>query len=69
MEKESTKFNLTLEESAGMTLNERLYHAGLIDAFDKALAEQNESELKLILKKVNFGSEYREFIIKQLLNN
>lgn len=60
---------LTESEAAGMTVNERLYLAGLMESFDKALAERNETEIKHILKKVYFSPEDREAITKQLLDN
>ena len=49
---EDIKFNLTSEQAVGITVNERLYLAGLIESFDKAIAEQNKKELKIILEKV-----------------
>ncbi len=42
---------------AGMTVNERLFVAGLMDSFDKAVADNNKEEVILILKKVNLNSE------------
>jgi hypothetical protein len=42
---------LSKEEAAGMTVNERLYAAGLLDAFDAATARRDEAELRRILAK------------------
>jgi len=37
---------------AGMTVNERLYASGLLDEFEKAVAEQNTGEAIRILREV-----------------
>lgn len=37
---------------AGMTVNERLYVAGLMDKFDQAVKEKNVSKVRTILKEV-----------------
>jgi len=37
---------------SGMTVNERLFHAGLLDDFDKSIEEQDKTKLVLILEKV-----------------
>jgi hypothetical protein len=37
---------------AGMTVNERLYVSGLLDAFEKAVGEKNTNEAVRILKEV-----------------
>lgn len=37
---------------AGMTVNERLYVSGLLDEFEKAVAEKNSDEAIRILKEV-----------------
>jgi hypothetical protein len=37
---------------AGMTVNERLYASGLLDAFEKAVREKNTDEAIRILKEV-----------------
>jgi molecular chaperone GrpE (heat shock protein) len=36
----------------GMTVNERLYVSGLLDAFEKAVSEKNTDEAVRILKEV-----------------
>ena len=37
---------------AGLTVNERLYVSGLLDEFEKAVAERNSDEAIRILKEV-----------------
>lgn len=51
-----------------MTVNERLYLSGLLDAFDKASAQGNKVELKTILEKVYLSPEAIEAIIEQELS-
>jgi hypothetical protein len=59
---------LTEKEVSGMTVNERLYLSGLLDAFDKASAQGNKVELKTILEKVYLSPEAIEAIIEQELS-
>ncbi len=61
------KKELTEKEALGMTVNERLYHAGLMNDFDKALAQKDKSRLKTILEKVYLSPEDIQFIFEQLL--
>jgi hypothetical protein len=61
------KKELTEKEVAGMTVNERLWVANLMNDFDKATAERNESEMKAILEKVYLSSENIEAIINKHL--
>jgi hypothetical protein len=49
----------------GMTVNERLYVSGLMDAFDKAVEEKNVDRVRSILEKV----ELTEESIKPILEN
>ena len=42
---------------AGMTVNERLYLSGLMEAFDKAVKSRNYAEVVAILKKVELTDE------------
>jgi hypothetical protein len=51
---------------AGMTVNERLYVSGLIDEFDKAVAEKNIDEAIRILKKVELTDVSIKPILEQL---
>jgi len=60
---------LTEEEAAGMTVNERLYLSGLMEDFDKAAAERSRSELKSILEKLYLDQESVEAIIRSVLEN
>ena len=57
------------DDFAGMTVNERLFVAGLMDSFDKAIAENNKEEVILILKKVNLNSETIEANLKSIFKN
>ena len=50
----------------GMTVNERLYVSGLIDAFDKAVEEKKTDEVISILRKVELTDESIEPILKNL---
>ena len=61
------KRQLSEEEASAMTVNERLHFSGLLDDFDKAVAEQNAEEVKHILQRLYINSEDIEFITKQLL--
>ena len=38
------------DELGGMTVNERLWHCGLLDSFDAAIKEKNRSEAISILE-------------------
>lgn len=49
-----------------MTLNERLYHSGKMDAFDKALEEKDSCKILQILKEVEVSEESTLFIFKEL---
>lgn len=62
MEKE-----LTEKEALGMTVNERLWHTGLMKDFDEALAQKDKPRLKAILDKVHISPEDIQFIFEQLL--
>jgi hypothetical protein len=50
---------------AGMTVNERLYVSGLLDAFEKAVSEKNTIEAVRILKEVELTEENIEPILKK----
>ena len=54
---------------AGMTVNERLFIAGLLDDFDKAAHAKNEEEIRVILAKVDLGYESANEIIEWVKNS
>lgn len=51
---------------AGMTVNERLYASGLMDAFDKAVGEKNTAEVVRILHMVELGEDSIKPILEHL---
>ncbi len=61
------KKDLTEKEALGMTVNERLYVAGLIDDFDEAVSQNNKLSLKFILEKIYLSPENIQVIIEQSL--
>ena len=61
------KKDLTEKEALGMTVNERLYVAGLIDDFDEAVSQNNKLRLKFILEKIYLSPENIQVIIEQSL--
>ena len=50
----------------GMTVNERLYVGGLMDAFDEAVEEKNVDRIRIILKKIELTEESIQPILEQL---
>jgi len=50
----------------GMTVNERLYVSGLMDAFDKAVKEKDIPKVKSILENVELNEESIKPILKAL---
>ena len=65
----SIPHDLTPEESAGMTVNERLYIAGLLNAYEDAIEQRNEGELRHISKKIHLSPENIEVLIEKYINN
>ncbi|HKC62377.1 MAG TPA: hypothetical protein VKB86_02010 [Pyrinomonadaceae bacterium] len=61
------KKKLTEKEAGAMTVNERLFMAGLFDDFDKAIAERDIPKLESILRSVYLSPENIRAIIKQVL--
>ena len=57
------KDKLTKEQASGMTLNERLFVAGLMHDFDKARNEGDKVKLRIILEKVFLPSDDIDFVI------
>ncbi|AMR33692.1 hypothetical protein A0256_20780 [Mucilaginibacter sp. PAMC 26640] len=45
------------DQYKGMTVNERLYVAGLIDDFYEAIKDRDVNKVIVILKKVELGDE------------
>ena len=61
------KKELSEKEASGMTVNERLFAADLIDDFDDAVAQNDKPKLKSILEKIYLSPENIQTIIMQLL--
>ncbi len=61
--------NLDKKDAAGMTVNERLYLAGSLDDFDKAVTQNDKSKMQSILEKVYFSQKDAELIVQQLLES
>lgn len=55
-------------EFAGMTTNERLYAAGLIDEFDEAAKRRDSGKMNELLTQVDLGSQ-AEWITGTTLSN
>lgn len=47
-----------------MTVNERLYHSGLMDDFDKAIKLRDMQKAKSILDRLELGEENVKAILK-----
>ena len=58
---------LTEQAAGGMTVNGRLWAAGLMESFDQAVARKDRVELQNILKQVYVPSRDAEVIINQVL--
>jgi hypothetical protein len=58
---------LTEQAAGGMTVNERLFAAGLMDSFDQAVACKDRMELQNILKQVFVAPKDADVIINQVL--
>ena len=50
----------------GMTVNERLYVAGLMDEFDKAVQRRDSAEVRRILETVQLSEASIEPILEKL---
>jgi hypothetical protein len=59
---------LNEQEARGMTVNERLFHIGLIDEFYEAAEQRDETKMRTILEKLYLGSGNVEAIIINHLN-
>ncbi len=63
------KTELMREDAVGVTVNERLFHAGLIDDFDKSIEEQDKAKLILILEKVFLTQDNIGVIVKKYIKD
>ena len=50
-----------------MTVNERLFHFGLIDDFDEAVAQNDKERLQSILEKIYLNPENIQVICEKYL--
>ncbi|WP_277784890.1 hypothetical protein [Caulobacter segnis] len=49
---------------SGMTVNERLFTCGLIDAFDQAAKRRDRESMVALLSEVEVGSETADTILR-----
>lgn len=56
--------NFSIMKYQGMTVNERLFVSGLMDAFDKAVKEKDIPKVKSILEAVELNEESIKLILK-----
>ncbi len=59
--------SVTEKNAAAMTVNERLYLAGLTDEFDAAVAARDRHRISVILKKVYLNQTNIDAIIGSVL--
>lgn len=59
----SIPHELTREEAGGMTVNERLWVAGLMDDFYDAIERCDEKKFRDICERVFLGSENTEVLV------
>ena len=59
--------DLSPDELAGMTVNERLYATEQFEAFDAAVSARDEDRLREVLKRLHIGEENVEAIIRSQL--
>ena len=57
----------SLEAAAAMTVNERLYAAGLLDDFDAAVAARDKARLHALLVTVQVGEPDIAAILRTVL--
>jgi hypothetical protein len=60
---------VTDENFAGMTLNERLYAAGLLDAFDAAVERGDKDEVIRLLQEVRLSRQDAQWSADTLFAN
>ena len=59
---------LTESEAAAMTVNERLFVAGLMATFDDAVARRDEGELRRVLGQVFLSPSNIDAVVRQVLS-
>lgn len=57
------------ERYAGMTLNERLYAAGLLERFDAAVEQSDRGAMAELLKQVGIDASGAQLTINTILAN
>jgi len=58
-----------MEKYSGMTVNERLFHAGLINQFDAAIHAKNKKEAISILQQAELPIEAATETVAVILKN
>ncbi|MDG2286452.1 MAG: hypothetical protein P8N43_13130 [Alphaproteobacteria bacterium] len=58
-----------MSEFAGMTVNERLFHAGVMDQFDAAIDARNKDDAISILQQTELPIEAATETVTAILNN
>lgn len=48
---------MTMSNLAGMTINERLFHVGIVDEFDAAILARNQEKAVALLQRVELSKE------------
>lgn len=57
------------KNDSGMTVNERLYAAGLLDAFYRAANKRDKGEMIALLMSVDFERPQAEEAAESIINN
>lgn len=60
---------LSQNKYSGMTVNERLFHAGLMSDFDESIKQQDKAKLVHILEKVFLSQENIEVIVEKYIKD
>lgn len=58
---------LSREQMQGMTTNERLFEAGLMDVFDQAVSQRDTDKIRSILRSVFVDNASVESIISSIM--
>jgi hypothetical protein len=61
--------DLTPNEAGGMTVNERLWAAGLLDVFDEAIERKNETRFREICQRVFLGPENIQALVDKYFSS